>query len=658
MAVVIVAGSNNDNRFAVIDFSVPASPVNTLVAAPFSGGCMVDCSGTLAAAGNYNGGQVAIFDISNPAAPVLKGAIGTGLGGIGAISFDGSHVLAGEVGGSRVVLIDVTSPAAPSIVSTFSTAIASISAVALKGILAVASGPNNLYFVVLSYANPASPTQVQFTPGTGGVFFGGAVTCDLDGTHAALADYGGGKIYLFNVAGGAPVFLGQYQSDQAGVSSISISGAMVAATSTNDATMTLVNFQNPASPSGADTSANLGGGVVVKLAGSSLAAGAVNGLDVRIFSVAGTSAAPLGTDNTTVGSIATLGFTSFAPQIAVTPASLAFGTVNVNTTSSAQAVTLANTGTAPLSVTALATSNPRYAASPAGTLPPIAPGHGTTVQVTFSPAAVQSYPATVTMTTNDPSHLTVSIPLTGAGGEPAAAWTPASLPFGTIETGTTSSLNLTITNSGSATLHVTGITTSLPVFTASPALLGVSPGGTQTIQANFSPTAAGSYTANLVFQTDDPSHLSVSVPMTGTGKPPTVSWTPTSIDFGTIPPGASAASDLSITNNGTSDLHITNARVTYSGSQQDGFSVSTASLTIPPGQTGSLTVTYSAPSPWPFGVQSSGDLKFQTDNAALPSGDVPLSGAIQPWGCLSTPAALAAWAYKAAVARLRARRRP
>lgn len=657
MAVVIVAGSNNDNRFVVIDFSVPASPVNTLVTAPFSGGCVVDCSGTLAAAGNYNGGQVAIFDISDPAAPALKGAVGTGLGGIGAISFDGPHVLAGEVNGARAVLVDVSNPAAPSIVSTFPTAIASISAMALKGTLAVASGPDNLYFVVLNYANFASPTQVQFAPGTDGVFFSGAVTCDLDGTYAALADYGGGKIYLFHIAGGAPALLGQYQSDQAGVSSISISGAMVAAASTNDATMTLVNFQNPAGPSGADTPASLGGGVVVKLAGSSLAAGAVNGSDVRIFSVAGTSATPLGTDNTTLGSIATLGFTSFAPQIAVTPVSLAFGTVKVNTTSPAQAVTLANTGTAALSVAALAISSPRYAASPAGTLPPIAPGHGTTVQVTFAPAAVQPYPATLTMTTSDPSHPTVSIHLTGAGGQPAASWTPALLAFGTAEAGTTISLNLTILNSGSATLHVTGITASPPVFTASAALASAPPGGSQTIQVSFSPTAAGNYPANLVFQTDDPSHAAVSVPMTGYGAPPAVSWTPASIDFGAIAPGASVASDLSITNNGTSDLHVTNAQVTYSASQQDGFSVSAAALTIAPGQTGSLTVTYSAPSPWPFGVQSSADLKFQTDNAAFPSGDVPLSGTIQPWGCLSTPAALAARAYKAAT-RLRARRRP
>lgn len=101
--------------------------------------------------------------------------------------------------------------------------------------------------------------------------------------------------------------------------------------------MTLVNFQNPASPTATDTASGLGGGATVKLAGSYLAAGAINDLDVTLFSVAGTSATALGTDNTTLASIATLGFTSFTPVtpeplIAASPASLAFGAVRVNTT--------------------------------------------------------------------------------------------------------------------------------------------------------------------------------------------------------------------------------------------------------------------------------------------------------------------------------------
>jgi hypothetical protein len=93
MAVIVVAGSNNGNRFAVIDFTIPASPTNVLATPTFLGGCMVDCSGTLAAVGNYNGGEVEIFDISNPALPVQTGSVSTALNGIGAISFDGPRIV-------------------------------------------------------------------------------------------------------------------------------------------------------------------------------------------------------------------------------------------------------------------------------------------------------------------------------------------------------------------------------------------------------------------------------------------------------------------------------------------------------------------------------------------------------------------------------------
>jgi Abnormal spindle-like microcephaly-assoc'd, ASPM-SPD-2-Hydin len=385
-----------------------------------------------------------------------------------------------------------------------------------------------LYFVVLNYASPASPSQVQFTPGTGGVFFQGVIVCDLDGSYAAVADLGGASpptpIYLFNVSTGTPALLGTYQSDQAGVTSISVSGTTVAAASTNDATITLVSFASATSPSAADTATGLGGGACVKLSGGYLAAGAVNGLDMKLFSVSGTSATALGTDNTTLGSISALGITSAAtaaPQITVSPASLAYGTVEVNTPAT-QTLTLHNTGTAPLDVTGLglSASSPAFKVSPSGTLPAITPGGSQPVTVTFTPSAVQSYSATLTMTTNDPSHHTVSVALSGAGGQPAVTWAPAALAVGTVVAGETGTASLVISNSGSETLAVTGISASPSVFTAAPAQASVPAKGSQAVTTGFAPAAATSYAGTLTFQTSDPAHPSVSVPLSGTGLSP------------------------------------------------------------------------------------------------------------------------------------------
>ena len=636
MAIIVVAGSNNDNSFAVIDFSVPASPVKALATPPFSGGCMVDCNGTLAAAGNYNGGQISIFDIANPASPVLKGTLSTVLGGIGAISFDGSHVLVGEVNGQRVILIDVTNPASPSILSTFTSAIASISAVALKGTLAVASGPNDLSFVVLNYANPASPTQVQFVPGAGGVFFNGGVTCDLDGTHAALADYGGGNVYLFNVAGGAPTLLGQYSSTQAGVSSISISGNVVAVASTNDFTMTLVNFQNPHSPTASNTATGLGGGATVKLAGSYLAAGAINDLDVTLFSVAGTNATALGTDNTTLASIATVGFTSFTPvtpepQIAASPASLAFGAVRVNTTSAALTLTLKNTGTAPLDVTTLKTSIGQYVASPSGTLAAVAPGHSSAVQVRFTPTAVQSYPATLTMTTNDPAHPTVSIPLSGSGGYPHMV-VPGPLSFGNVAICLSHPMNATIGNTGPVDLHLSAITTAGAGFSDSTPSLTVPAGGNGSIQVTFKPATTGALSGTLSFLSDDPGTPNASVALSGVGTPeppPAISVSPAAINFGAVPLQYFVGIAVTVANTGPcEDLNVTLA---VAGAA---FLLTTGDPTTLPMSNPPITDTVAASTSRNYTVvfapaaigAASGMLTITSNDPAHPSVSVPLSG--------------------------------
>lgn len=636
MTNVVVAGSNNDNSFAVIDVSSPASPAKVLMTPPFQGGCMVDAAGTLAAAGNYNGGEVTVYDVSNPASPVFQGSVTTTLGGIGAISVDGSHVLVGEVNGLRAALIDISNPASPQILSVFTTAIDSIGAIALKGSLAVASGPNDLYFVVLDYANPASPTQVKFTPGSGGVYFGGAVTCDLDGTQAALADLGGGNVYLFDVSGAAPALLGQYQSTQAGVSSISISGSTVAAASSNDVTVTLVSFQNLANPAGTDTPTNLGGGATVKLAGGYLAAGAINGFNVAMFAVTGTNLAPLSQEDTTLGSIATLGYTSFTPvtpepHISVTPASLAFGALRVNTSSPAMTVTLKNTGTASLQVSAVKTSITQYTAAPSGNLPAIAPGHTAPVAVTFRPTAVQAYPATLTMTTNDLAHPAVSIPLTGSGGYPHVV-PPGPLDFGSVAVCLSHTLNATVANSGPVDLHLSNITTTGSGFSHGPSTLTVPAGGSAPVQVTFKPTATGPAAGTLTFLTDDPATPNVTVMLTGTGTPeppPAISVSPSAINFGAVPLQYFAGIAVTVANTGPcEDLAVT---LTVTGAE---FLLTTGDPTTLPPANPPITDTIAASTSKRYTVvfaptatgPAAGQLSVTSNDPAHPATTVLLSG--------------------------------
>ena len=77
------------------------------------GGCVVDCSGNVAAVANAVSGQVAVYDISSPSAPVKKEEVSTSLSAISALSIDGSKILAGDRNFGRVAMIDVSNPASP-----------------------------------------------------------------------------------------------------------------------------------------------------------------------------------------------------------------------------------------------------------------------------------------------------------------------------------------------------------------------------------------------------------------------------------------------------------------------------------------------------------------------------------------------------------------
>src|SRR5438034_10454240 len=137
MARIIVAGSENDGSFAVIDFTNPAAPSVRLVNPGFIGGCRVAIGDHSAVAGDVLGDNVRMVDVLNPAVPVLQGFIATGLSGIGAIAIRGSRIAVGEFSNAfqaRIVMIDFSSPMAPSLIGTAHTSLASGGSTAIGSI--------------------------------------------------------------------------------------------------------------------------------------------------------------------------------------------------------------------------------------------------------------------------------------------------------------------------------------------------------------------------------------------------------------------------------------------------------------------------------------------------------------------------------------------
>jgi hypothetical protein len=110
---------------------------------------------------------------------------------------------------------------------------------------------------------------------------------------------------------------------------------------------------------------------------------------------------------------------------AVSPASLAFGNVNVNSTAPSQTLTVSNTGGASVTFTAITVTAPFSRPTAGGTCStatPLTAGNNCTIVVVFSPTATGAQTGTVTITGN----VTVTgspVGLTGTGVAPVATAT-------------------------------------------------------------------------------------------------------------------------------------------------------------------------------------------------------------------------------------------
>ena len=93
-----------------------------------------------------------------------------------------------------------------------------------------------------------------------------------------------------------------------------------------------------------------------------------------------------------------------------------------------------------------------------------------------------------------------------------------SLAFGAVEIGRTSDLTLTIGNTGTATLSVTGIT-SPAGYTLNWTNGTIAPGGSQQVTVRFAPTAAQSYGGTLTVNGDHTGGTNTAS-LSGAGSPP------------------------------------------------------------------------------------------------------------------------------------------
>jgi hypothetical protein len=207
-----------------------------------------------------------------------------------------------------------------------------------------------------------------------------------------------------------------------------------------------------------------------------------------------------------------------SPRIETSVTALDFGTVTVNQPKELP-FSIRNTGTAPLTVTAVAISNPRFAIELPSASFTIAAGVTQAFSVRFLPTAAGAQTGNLTITSNDPTRASLVVTLSGTGttaSGPALSYSPASLAFGNVPVGTTQTLTLTVTNTGTAQL--TGSLGVSAPFALTPSDLGImEPGASVNVRVSFTPPAAGPVTGSILGASNDPNRRSFTIGLTGTG---------------------------------------------------------------------------------------------------------------------------------------------
>lgn len=210
-----------------------------------------------------------------------------------------------------------------------------------------------------------------------------------------------------------------------------------------------------------------------------------------------------------------------------------------------------------VTVTGVSTTSPEFTASIPGGLPvSLAAGQALTVDVTFKPAAPGGVSASLQLATRTPDTYIVSIPLAGDGTQSGLFATPSSLAFGTVPTGNSMTLQTTILNGGTTAETISATAPPAP-FTVTGVPASLAAGASATVSVTYKPTTAGSGTGSFTLTGAAGSPLTVPLSGTGAVGQGTLSASPASVSFGSVPLGQRGEQAVTVTNTGNLPVTIT-----------------------------------------------------------------------------------------------------
>ncbi len=303
-----------------------------------------------------------------------------------------------------------------------------------------------------------------------------------------------------------------------------------------------------------------GASSVIQVAFAPAVAGSVNRV-VTIISDAATSPTVIGVSGTGV-----------EPLVSASTTSLDFGNVRKGTVSAGKAITLTNTGTSPLALSA-ATAPAQYTITSAPLPLSVLPGASATFTVKFAPSVLGLAAGNVAITSDAAASPTL-VAVTGVSVQPQLLVNPSSHDFGDILVGTASAAKtFIIQNPGTDTLTVTAVSVAAPFALTAPLSLPaqIAPNGSIAFAVVFSPTSRATAAATISIASDaGPANVS----LTGRGVAPLIEASLDPVDFGTVPIGSTQSLSLQLTNSGDAALTLTT--LAFGGADSGDFAFTTS----------------------------------------------------------------------------------
>ncbi len=146
---------------------------------------------------------------------------------------------------------------------------------------------------------------------------------------------------------------------------------------------------------------------------------------------------------------------------------------------------------------------------------------------------------------------------------PTIQLSPASIAFGNATVGVPITKPVTVTNNGTSPISITNITVTgantVSFQQTNNCGSSIAGPGSCTVNVAFSPTGTGARSASVTL---NDSLGKQNVPLTGTGVAPPISISPASIAFGNETVGAPVVKPVTVKNNGTIAISVTNITIT------------------------------------------------------------------------------------------------